>query len=193
MGAQTIPFSKEVKYLGVTLDHKLSWKLHVEQKIKAAKMKLMRLRNAMGKLWGSRPLMTRWLYTGCIRPAISYAALVWAQACERKWVITSLTRVNRLALMMVGHFRKSTPTAGLEVILHVPPLDIHIKYEACLAAYRTQFTISADGGFIEHPRIAGGAQRVLLQNHGGVGIDSAGERQEDSHTHVEQVIYAGSE
>ena len=38
--------------------------------------------------------------------------------------------------MTMGHFRRSTPTAGLEVITHVMLLDLHIKCEAALAHKR---------------------------------------------------------
>ena len=156
MGGVSIPFSDSVRYLGVTLDRKLFWKSHLDAKIKVAKFKLMRIRSAMGKLWGSNPLMMRWLYTGCVRPAVSYAALVWARVCEKQWARLALAKVNRLALLTAGHFRRSTPTAGLEVIMHVRPLDVHIQYEACLALNRTHFTVGADGNHIVHHLIPGG-------------------------------------
>jgi hypothetical protein len=41
---QEIPFSKTAKYLGVTPDDKLSWKLPIENKIKKAKRTLMAIR-----------------------------------------------------------------------------------------------------------------------------------------------------
>ena len=39
--------------------------------------------------------------------------------------------------MQLGHFRRSTPTAGLELITHVLPLDLFIKQQALMAYYRT--------------------------------------------------------
>ena len=137
MNGVPIKPSRTVKYLGVTLDSKLSWRPHVDSKIKASKFKLLRLRNSMGKVWGTNPALTRWLYRGVVRPALTYGAIVWAKVCSREWAINALRKVNRLALLFFGYFRRSTPTAGLEVLLHVMPLHIHVQYEACLAINRT--------------------------------------------------------
>ena len=156
MYGKRVPFSNTVRYLGVILDAKLRWKCHVETKVKAAKMKLNRLRTSMGKLWGINPLMTRWIFIGIIRPAISYGSLVWAQCVEKKWAEDALRKVNRVALLLLGHFRRSTPTAGLEVIMQIRPLHIHIKYEACLALNRTQFTLGEDGAFLPRHLVEGG-------------------------------------
>ena len=51
---------------------------------------------------------------------------------------TQFERVNRLALMQLGHFRRSTPTGGLEVIAHIMPLDLYIIKTALLALLRTR-------------------------------------------------------
>ena len=106
MNGREIPFSDEVKYLGIIFDKRLSWVPHVRRKAKTAKWHLLKVQNAIGKLWGLQPRMARWLYTGIVRPAISYGSLVWAKACSSPLVIKELTRVNRLALMTMGHFRK---------------------------------------------------------------------------------------
>ncbi len=64
----------------------------------------------MGKIWVVPLNMQRWLYT-----ALTYN-------CDNEWAKIELNSLNRLALMSMGHFRHSTPTAGLEVITHVMPL-----------------------------------------------------------------------
>jgi hypothetical protein len=37
---------------------------------------------------------------------------------------------------MAGHFRKGTPGDGLDVVLHVPPLDLYIRGEIIRSYYR---------------------------------------------------------
>ena len=162
MEGKIIPFAQHTRYLGVILDTKLSWRKHLDSKVKAAKFKLLKVRNAMGKLWGTRPLETRWIYTGIIRPAFSYGALVWARVSRLKTAIAAMTKVNRLALMSTSYYRRSTPTAGLEVILDVMPLHIYLQYEACLALNRTHFTKSGTGNLI-HRRIIPGGHREFCQ------------------------------
>jgi ribonuclease HI len=137
LDGEDIPYVTEVSYLGLTLDPKLSWDKHIERKIKAAKHKINKVRSAMGKIWGASPKMMRWIYTGIIRPAISYGSLVWAKACMKEKNIAKLRKVNRLALLSFGFLRRSTPTAGAEVINHVMPLDLHILMEAVSAWWRT--------------------------------------------------------
>ena len=138
MGGVEIPYSDTVKYLGITLDKKLTWKAHITNKVRNAKIHLHSVKNAMGKLWGTPPKWMRWAYTGIVRPAITYGALVWAKGCETEHFRKELQRINRLALLSMGHFRRSTPTAGLEVIGHVMPLDLYIKSEAALGCIRTR-------------------------------------------------------
>ena len=61
-----------------------------------------------------------WTYKAMVQPIMLYAASVWASRLDTK-TAAGLKRLNRLALMGLGPMRKSTPTAGLEIILDVPP------------------------------------------------------------------------
>ena len=133
-----IPYSETVKYLGVTLDKRLTWKAHINSKIRAAKGHLLKVNNSLGRLWGLSPKLTKWVYTGIVRPALTYGCLVWGHACEKKLYQRDISRLNRLTLLTMGSFRKSTPTAGLEVIASLMPLDVFIKQEATLAHLRVK-------------------------------------------------------
>ena len=65
---------------------------------------------------------------------VSYSAVIWANSVPKRSKPTA--RIQRVALMMMGSFLCSTPTASLEVILCVIPLDLFLKQEAHLAAMR---------------------------------------------------------
>ena len=155
-----IPLSDQVKYLGLLLDRKLNWQIHIKWKIKQAKGLLLKLANSAGKLWGLSPKWMRWAYTGVVRPALTYGALVWTTRMlvrdgsptaqhpyrMKATLRTQFERVNRLALMQLGHFRRSTPTGGLEVIAHIMPLDLYIIKTALLALLRTRANQNWLGG-----------------------------------------------
>ena len=69
---QEIPFVDSVRYLGVILDKKLTWKEHIDRKIRTAKFSSIRARNALVTLWGPIPCLVNRLYTGIVCPAITY-------------------------------------------------------------------------------------------------------------------------
>jgi hypothetical protein len=116
-----IDFEPSIKYLGVTLDNKLTFKLHIQNKLKEAKIKLIQIRNATGKEWGPNPFMMRWLYTGVIRPALTYGCLVWTKATTEKSFKDSAQKLQRLALLHMAPFRTKSPTIGLEMLAYIPP------------------------------------------------------------------------
>ena len=122
-----IQYKSEVKYLGIFLDQRLSWKYHIDQKINKAKKAIMLLRNSMGKLWGVAPKILKWGYEGIIIPSLSYGCAVWHRVCQDGKIAKKLSTLNRLMMLTLMPARRSTPTIGLEVILGFTPLDIKIK------------------------------------------------------------------
>jgi ribonuclease HI len=122
------------KYLGITIDDKLSWTPHIKSRINLCKRKLMSTKAAWGKTWGPHPWLTRWAWTGMIRPILSYGSFIWSH--EAKKHKKELQKLQRLALMQLGHFRYSTPTASLEIISGVIPLHIWTQMESLNTLWR---------------------------------------------------------
>ena len=87
-----------VKYLGIVLDSRLSWREHGDVKVRKAQNLLWACRRAYGSTWDLRPEGVRWLYFFIIRPSISFASLVWCPGCQTTNAKKSLSRVQDLHL-----------------------------------------------------------------------------------------------
>ena len=59
MDDKRIEFGTECRYLGVTLDHRLSWTPHFTNITKRAKQYLFTLRAAVSKAWGPKPKLIK--------------------------------------------------------------------------------------------------------------------------------------
>jgi len=66
-----------VKYLGGTLDSRMTWKELVDVKVRKAQNSMWACRRACGVTRGLRPRVVHWLYVAIIRPFVSFASSVW--------------------------------------------------------------------------------------------------------------------
>ena len=129
---------KQVKCLGVILDSKLSWKPHCQDRIRKATTFLMQCRRAIGKTWGLKPRQSLWIFTAIIRPILAYAAVIWINATNSSTLVAMLKKVQRLACITITRAYPSTPTAALEKLLQIPPINIFLRGEAYMATYRLE-------------------------------------------------------
>jgi ribonuclease HI len=100
------------------------------------------MRQVVGSTWGVQPKFSRWAYTGIVRPALTYGSIVWAQAAQKPQMQKALQRMQRLAALSIAPVRRSTPTAGLEVMLYLIPLDIYVQGEAIKSFSRIQHLLT---------------------------------------------------
>ena len=135
IGGTPLVYTNTIKYLGLTLDKSLSWKPHIEDKCLKAKRLLHSTMRAVGREWGLTPDRIMWVHKAIVRPQISYGSLVWAHKLNYGHK-ANLRSVQRQALLPLAHVMRSTPTAGMEVTLGIPPLHLHCQEVALRAAYR---------------------------------------------------------
>lgn len=146
-----ISLSDQVKYLGVIIDKRLSWKQHVDYICDKACRVFWACRRTFGKTWGLKPKTLYWVYTTVIKPVIIYAALVWWPRTKLVSCESQLSKVQRLACMGITGAIRTAPTAAIEVLLGLPPLQIVIEAEARLGLYRL-----VCNGLWNHKRISYG-------------------------------------
>ena len=126
-----LKLSKEAKLLGVTLDSKLTWKPHITRIARKATAALIQCRQIVGKSWGIKPPIMKWIYTMMIRPIMAYACVSWVGGINKLYLVRQLTKVQRLACLMISSAFPGTPTGALEMLLNIIPINEFIMAEPC--------------------------------------------------------------
>jgi hypothetical protein len=131
-----LSLSGSVKYLAVTLDSRLTWREHVEVKVKKAGNLLWVCRRACGAGWRLGPRVVRWLYVAIVRPTVTFASLVWWPGCQTATAKRKLSKIQRLAYLGITGAIRTTPMVAMDALVGLPPLDLVIQEEARSAAHR---------------------------------------------------------
>ena len=113
MDGKVLPYTDSAVYLGVTLDRKMHWQTHINNKLQKAKRRLMQISNTTRHTWGPRPKLMKWSYTGVTRTVMGYGAYVWAHDIDYPGTRKKLDRLNRMALCSFTKFKRSVPTLSL--------------------------------------------------------------------------------
>lgn len=69
------------------------------------------------------PGKAKWLYTAIARPIITYGSVLWAGKPVNRSTKQLFNRVQRLAGLMISGGVKTMPTAGLEIVVGLIPLE----------------------------------------------------------------------
>ena len=123
-------------YVGVILDSRLTWREHVEVKVRKAHNLLWACRRVCGVGWGLRPKVVHWLYVTIVQPTISFVSLVWWPGCQMASAKKKLSIVQRLACSGILGAIRATLTSAMEALVGLPLLDLVIQGVARSAAHR---------------------------------------------------------
>lgn len=140
MENEALEYSASMKYLGTIITQHLSWTEQVKGRVCKAMKVLHNAKSIIGQNWGLNPEKILWIHTAIVRPTISYGSLVWARSINDT-MRSSLSRVQRHALLAMAPTLRSTPTAGMEAALGLLPLDLHVESEALKARIRTRDSV----------------------------------------------------
>ena len=114
-------------YLGVVLDQKLNWSLHIDKKVAKAKKILHLIKPALHHIWGLDPKRMQWIYKQIILPRLTYGCLVWGHSLTNSQ-IQKIETVERVALHCYASTLKTTPTASMQILLNKKPSHLEIMY-----------------------------------------------------------------
>ena len=125
MSGVEIKPSTSMTYLGIILDQKLNWKLHIQTKVSKAITFLAMIKPAINYIYGLSPARMLWIYKQILLPRITYGSHVWGHSLTQEQKV-SIRSVERLALRYFAPIWKTTPTASLEVILNQNPSHLEV-------------------------------------------------------------------
>jgi ribonuclease HI len=129
-----IDFSAEAKYLGILFDSKLTWASHITAKIAKSKRLLFAVKNCIAK------------------------ARLGTDAAQKK-----LSSINRLACLSLGSVPTSTPTATMEILYNLRPLDLELERIALKTYVRIKKALPSKKNWDGLP--TGGGNRLGHQRH----------------------------
>ena len=136
VGNVYVPFSKEALYLGIKLDYKLYWRVHIKDKIAKSKRFLMKMAGISKAIWGPKPSLSRWTFRCVVRPMFVYGSVIWAYAINTPAIVERLRNLNRLALSTMTLVPRSTPTQAIEILTDTFPLHLWLEKEAICSYIR---------------------------------------------------------
>jgi hypothetical protein len=122
-----IDFSAKAKYLGILFDSKLTWASHITAKIAKSKRLLFAVKNCIAKQVGPKPSLTRQAYKALVVPSLSYGCHIFAHRLGTDAAQKKLSSINRLACLSLGSVPTSTPTATMEILFNLRPLDLELE------------------------------------------------------------------
>lgn len=111
------------KYLGITLDRKLSYRKHLENTAAKLRTRNNILHKLCGTSWGSSVDTLRTSAIGLVYSASEYGAPVWLNSAHTHKVDVQLN----VTMRTISGTLKSTPTSWLPVLSHISPPDLRRK------------------------------------------------------------------
>ena len=127
LSGQVLQMTQSFRYLGVILDHKLSWHKHIRDVCNRSYQRLRLIHKFCGVYWGMHPCIIRRLVTGAILPLLFYAAPAWAGVTTRRTTLRPLEHVLQLsAFMITGLIKSSSADASIFMAGLLSP-DLEIK------------------------------------------------------------------
>ena len=121
MNGQAISPSECVKILGITFDHKLSYRLHVQNTINKATIIYRKMCGMARPTFGLEPAILMRMYHTIIVPIISYGCVVWNKALQYRKVRESLRRLQRVFAQMAVKSYRTASFISTTAVAGFPP------------------------------------------------------------------------
>ena len=74
-----------------------------------------------------KPKLSKWAYTGEVRPKLLYACMTWVNSINTVQQMKKLKALDRLAVRSTTAITKTMPQASVEMMIDLMPIDLMIQ------------------------------------------------------------------
>ncbi|MGL4677181.1 MAG: reverse transcriptase domain-containing protein, partial [Brevinema sp.] len=135
-----LEYGEKVKFLGMTLDSKLTWAPHIAELVKTSRKSLDILKVLSNIDWGSDQELLLRIYSSICRSRIDYASTIYSSAS--KTLLRKLDVIHNAGIRIsTGAFRTS-PIESMYVDAGEIPLDIRREKMAIKYLYKLKASIN---------------------------------------------------
>jgi hypothetical protein len=123
LNGRNIPFVNSVKYLGITFDRRMIWRLHIEKTAAKALGTYIRTYSILKNKYLIAHIKLI-VYRAVIRSIMSYACPTWEYAADTH--LMKLQRLQNRVLRAIGNLDWRTPVRDLHLAFKIPYVYDHI-------------------------------------------------------------------
>ena len=127
---------KIVKYIGVLLDQKFTWRPRIEYRCKMTARAIMDLRRFSRLTWGPNSNLKKKIYESIAVPMLLYAAPIWSEATKYKCCATKLRVVQRKMLVSTVRSFRSISFESTLILINSLPMKKRAKQLSALASLK---------------------------------------------------------
>ena len=113
-----------MKYLGINLDHKFTFKEHIKYAAERCAKLILSLSRSAKVTWGIKHKAMKTIYKGTILPFLLYGALVWIDAMQYEYNKRKYIRVQRLINIQTAKTFRTTSSEALCILTGITPIII---------------------------------------------------------------------
>lgn len=161
MNERALRYSKQVRYLGVTMNERMSFLVHVNVLKRKILSVLGPLRRVLKCEWGLSKRAVSIIYKGLFLACATYAASVWCGVALRAVGRARLLSCQRLWMYACLPVCRTVSTDAMQVLLGVAPLDLEVVRVANAFRVRKGLPL-ADLGWLSNDAVAGKSTKECM-------------------------------
>ena len=74
-----------------------------------------------------KPKLSKWAYTGVVRPKLLYACMAWGNSINTIQQLKKLKALDRLATRSTTTITRNTPQASVEIMIDLMPIELMVQ------------------------------------------------------------------